>query len=210
MLNPFILIILGFPIKVGTVLFISSALSTPGLEQDMVTTRVGFVLSSNVRMRDISYQGGCLNWLLVATSMVGWLIHVFWGWNPAICFSDCIWYASIRNMKKVTILYQICVHELLMSIYDVQAMSYWCPNDTQVLTPSGPLTMGLSVVVGPLKQRAVLKTTAASPVWTMEDQKPASSWEGVHMSPKKSTHHTKHVYVFFLNVLWPWLWCNVM
>lgn len=142
MLNPFILIILGFPIKVGTVLFISSALSTPGLEQDMVTTRVGFVLSSNVRMRDISYQGGCLNWLLVATSMVGWLIHVFWGWNPAICFSDCIWYASIRNMKKVTILYQICVHELLMSIYDVQAMSYWCPNDTQVLTPSGPLTWG--------------------------------------------------------------------
>lgn len=70
----------------------------------------------------------------------------------------------LRHIRKVTILYQIGVHELLMSIYDVQAMSYWCPNDTQVLTPSSPLTMGLSVVVGPLKQRAVLKTTAASPV----------------------------------------------
>ena len=113
----------------------------------------------------------------------------------------------LRHIRKVTILYQIGVHELLMSIYDVQAMSYWCPNDTQVLTPSGPLTMGLSVVVGPLKQRAVLKTTAASPVWTTEDRKPASSWEGVHMSPKKSTKKvhqksppkksTKHVYVFF-------------
>ena len=104
----------------------------------------------------------------------------------------------LRHIRKVTILYQIGVHELLMSIYDVQAMSYCAPM-TRRYWHHPALWHGALCGGGAFETKGCAENGCRRlqceqrRIGNLLQAGKESTW--VQKSPPKKS--TKHVYVFF-------------